>query len=122
MEDSRRRNIDPSAADAALDFVRFCHRRRRVGWPELYDEMCHVASRGLYHGWGFGELAEHGIAFGLAEMPKLSRLVGDVGRQDAERRGRTLVGVMASANPSPAVAEETPTEIRGAGVFVGAAR
>ena len=121
MEDSRRRNDDPSAADAALDFVRFCHRRRREGWPELYDEMCHVASRGLYHGRGFGELAEHGIAFGLAEMPKLSRLVGDVGRQDAERRGRTLVGVMASANAS-STAEEAPTEIHRAGVFVGAAR
>jgi hypothetical protein len=26
---------DPDAAD----FIRFCYRRRRVGWPELYDEM-----------------------------------------------------------------------------------
>jgi hypothetical protein len=41
---------DPS--DQAIDFVRFCHRRRRVGWPELYDEMCSVASRRLYEGWG----------------------------------------------------------------------
>ena len=51
--DARRRPEDLSPADGALDFVRFCHRRKRVGWPELYDEMCHVASRGLYHGWGF---------------------------------------------------------------------
>ena len=26
--------------------------RRRVGWPELYDEMCAVASRGLFRGYG----------------------------------------------------------------------
>jgi hypothetical protein len=100
MEDSRRRHDDPSAVDGALDFVRFCHRRRRVNWPELYDEMCHVARRGLYHGWGFAELAEHGIAFGLAEMPRLARLVDDVSRTDAERRGRTLVAVMAPVQES----------------------
>ena len=95
MEDSRRRQDDTIAADAPLEFVRFCHRRRRVGWPELYDEMCHVARRGLYHGWGFAELAEHGIAFGLAEMPRLARLVEDVSRTDAERRSRPLMAVMA---------------------------
>jgi hypothetical protein len=92
--DSCRRLEESSAVDAALDFVRFCHRRRRVGWPELYDEMCRVASRGLYHGWGFGELAEHGIAFGLAEMPHLAGLVAEVVGQNAERRPRLLVGVM----------------------------
>jgi hypothetical protein len=122
MEDSRRPNDDSSAADAALDFVRFCHRRRRVGWPEMYDEMCHVASRGLYHGWGFGELAEHGIAFGLAEMPRLARLVADVSRQDAERRGRILVGVIAPAKVSPAAAEEVPEEASRLGAFAGVAR
>lgn len=122
MEDSRRPNDDSSAADAALDFVRFCHRRRRVSWPELYDEMCHVASRGLYHGWGFGELAEHGIAFGLAEMPRLARLVGDVSRQDAERRGRILVAVLAPVSVIPNGADEVPEEVRRLGAFAGAAR
>jgi hypothetical protein len=82
--------------EAALDFVRFCHRRRRAGWPELYDEMCAVARRGLYHGWGFAELAEHGIAFGLAEMPGLAALVAEVNRQDPPRARRTAVGVMAT--------------------------
>jgi hypothetical protein len=121
MEDSRRRHDDPSAADGALDFVRFCHRRRRVGWPELYDEMCHVASRGLYHGWGFAELAEHGIAFGLAEMPRLAVLVADVSRQDTERRGRTLVAVMAPARSSDGV-EDVPEEALRFGAFAGAVR
>jgi hypothetical protein len=104
--DSRRHYEDPVSTDAALDFVRFCHRRRHVGWPELYDEMCRVASRGLYHGWGFGELAEHGIAFGLAEMPRLAALVSEV-VQDADRRPRLLVGVMAPVAVRSDAIEET---------------
>jgi hypothetical protein len=117
--DSRWQNADSSASDAALDFVKFCHRRRRVAWPELYDEMCHVASRGLYHGWGFPELAEHGIAFGLAEMPRLARLVGEVVSADAERRNRLPVVVPISIRSDGV--EEAPEERR-PGVFMGAAR
>jgi hypothetical protein len=118
--DSRRRHDEPGVSDAALDFVRFCHRRRRVGWPELYDEMCHVASRGLYHGWGFGELAEHGIAFGLAEMPRLASLVTEVAGQEGERRGRMLVGVMGPIGRSEAL--EEASEDRRAAAFIGAAK
>jgi hypothetical protein len=117
-----RRHEGLSATDAALDFVRFCHRRRRVGWPELYDEMCHVASRGLYHGWGFGELAEHGIAFGLAEMPRLAALVSEVISQEAERRPRLLVGVIAPVPARPEPHEEAPEEKGLVGAFIGAAR
>ena len=118
--DSRRRTEDTSQADGALDFVRFCHRRKRVGWPELYDEMCHVAARGLYHGWGFGELAEHGIAFGLAEMPRLAGLVAEVANREAERRPRLVVGVM---EPEPVSADgREPEEALRSGVFMGAAR
>ncbi len=93
--DSRRCPEERATTDVALDFIRFCRRRRRVGWPELYDEMCAVASRGLYHGWGFGELAEHGMEFGLAEMPRLAALVAEISREEAERRARLMVGVMA---------------------------
>jgi len=118
--DSRRRPEELSPADGALDFVRFCHRRKRVGWPELYDEMCHVASRGLYHGWGFGELAEHGIAFGLAEMPRLASLVTEVAGQEGERRGRMLVGVMGPIGRSEAL--EEASEDRRAAAFIGAAK
>ncbi len=108
------------SSDAALDFVRFCHRRRRVGWPELYDEMCAVASRGLYHGWDFSELAEHGIAFGLVEMPRLAALVSQVAREDSERRGRLLVGAIAPMR-SDAMVEEASDEIRRRTVLVGTA-
>jgi hypothetical protein len=117
-----RRHQEESGIAAALDFVRFCHKRRRVGWPELYDEMCRVASRGLYHGWGFGELAEHGIAFGLAEMPRLAGLVAEVVAQDGERRPRALVGVMAPATVHSDVREEAVEVPLRVGVFVGATR
>ena len=59
----------------AIEFVRFCYRRRRVGWPELYDEMCQVASRGAFRGWGTAELADHGIGFSLFQTPLLAQLV-----------------------------------------------
>jgi hypothetical protein len=117
-----RTHVDPGNSDAALDFVKFCHRRRRVGWPELYDEMCHVASRGLYHGWGFGELAEHGIAFGLAEMPKLAAMVAEVVHGDSERRGRLLGGVMSPITDRMDALEEASEDARRPSVFVGAAR
>jgi len=120
--DSRTQHVDSGTHDAALDFVKFCYRRRRVAWPELYDEMCHVASRGLYHGWGFGELAEHEIAFGLAEMPRLAALVAEVVRGDAERRGRTLVGVMAPTQQLMDGQEEASNDLRRPAVFLGAAR
>jgi hypothetical protein len=72
------------SADAA-EFVRFCFARRRVGWPELYDEMCAVASRGLFRGWGPDELAEHGVGFGLFEMPRLAAFVADIVAHDRAR-------------------------------------
>src|SRR6185312_60655 len=41
----------------AVEFIRFCYRRRRVGWPELYDEMCAVAGRGAFRGYSADDLA-----------------------------------------------------------------
>ena len=77
-------HADPSAE--ALEFVRFCYIRRGLGWPELYDEMCAVASRGLFRGWGPEDLAEHGIAFGLFDMPALSALAARIVDEDRESR------------------------------------
>ncbi len=57
------------------EFIRFCHHRRRVGWPELYDEMCAVAARREFNGWGLEQLAERGVAFDLFEMPRLAAWV-----------------------------------------------
>lgn len=53
-------------------FIRFCHRRRRAGWPELYDEMCAVAARREFQGWDHDVLATHGLTFALQDMPRLA--------------------------------------------------
>jgi hypothetical protein len=79
---------DPDAAE----FIHFCYRRRRVGWPELYDEMCAVAARGLFRGLGVEDLAAHGIGFGLSDMPSLAAMVrGIVAEEQALRRPVTVV-------------------------------
>jgi hypothetical protein len=69
----------------AVEFVRFCYARRHVGWPELYDEMCAVAGRGLFRGLGPDELAEHGVCFGLSEMPRLAAFVSQIVAEDRAR-------------------------------------
>ena len=71
--------------DEAVEFIRFCYARRRVGCPELYDEMCSVASRGLFRGWGPDELAEHGLGFGLFELPRLAARVTEIVAEDRAR-------------------------------------
>jgi hypothetical protein len=68
----------------AIAFVRFCYGRRPVPWPELYDEMSAVASRGLVRGWSYPELAEHGIGFALPDLPRLAALVSTITRADAQ--------------------------------------
>jgi hypothetical protein len=80
----------------AIEFVRFCYRRRRVGWPERYDEMCAVAGRGLDQGVGPEELSAIGIGFGLFQMPALAVLVNRVVAEDLERRRRTAAAIRAS--------------------------
>lgn len=55
-----------------IEFIRFCHERKRVGWPELYDEMCAVAARREFNGWDHDQFAARGLTFSLFEMPRLS--------------------------------------------------
>jgi len=92
----------------ALEFVRFCRARRRLPWPELYDEMCAVARRRLFRGWGFDELAEHGVGFGLFQLPQLSALVAWVDGEGGPGRSAAMDGIAADAPqvsvvPPPAV-------------------
>jgi hypothetical protein len=70
------------APEVALEFVRFCYRRRHVAWPALYDEMSAVASRSLFRGMGYGELAEHGVSFCLADLRLLVDLTERVVREE----------------------------------------
>ena len=67
-------------------FVRYCYQRRRVGWPELYDEMCAVATRGLYQGMDSDALAEIGVGFSLFETPRLAQLVARVVAEEQAAR------------------------------------
>lgn len=70
----------PMPGDASADlpppdvaaFIRFCHARRHVGWPELYDEMCAVAARREFNGWDREQFAARGLTLSLFEMPRLS--------------------------------------------------
>jgi hypothetical protein len=82
----------PAMTADAVEFIRFCYARRRVGWPELYDEMCAVAARGLFRGLEVEDLAAHGIGFGLSEMPALAAMAsGIVAEELALRKPMTVV-------------------------------
>ncbi len=80
----------------AVEFVRFCYRRRRVGWPELYDEMCAVAGRGLFRGYNADDLADLGIGFSLFGMPALAVLSARIVAE--EQALRRPVAVMITAD------------------------
>lgn len=81
-------------------FVRFCYARRRVGWPDLYDEMCRVATRGLFRGMGRDALAEVGVGFSLFETPRMAQLVHRVvGEELAARRATRAAVVHGAADP-----------------------
>ena len=105
------RTHERAASDDAVEFVRFCYSRRRVGWPELYDEMCAVAGRGLFRGWGSDELSAEGIGFSLFEMPALATLVHRVVAEEHERRARLGAATVVRAAPAAmAVATEGDVE------------
>ena len=86
---------DPGEPEA-VDFVRFCYRRRRVGWPELYDEMCAVAGRGLYRGYSVDDLSGIGVGLTLFELPALAAIVHRVVAEDQERRRRSTLAIRAA--------------------------
>ncbi len=82
--------VDGRCAEApaeVLEFIRHCYRRRGIGWPELYDEMCAAAARGSYRGMDYDALAELGIGFSITELPRLAALAQRVVTE--ERAART---------------------------------
>ena len=101
----------------AVEFIRFCYRRRRVGWPELYDEMCAVSARGLFRGYDADDLAAHGVGFALFDMPGLAVLTHRI--VDEEKALRRSVSVViteaepaACAAPDPGASADFDVEIR----------
>ncbi len=86
----------PSTPEAEA-FVRFCYQRRHVGWPDLYDEMCAVATRGLFRGMGHDALAEIGVGFSLFGTPRLAALVARiVSEEQAARRAARAMALEAA--------------------------
>ncbi len=85
----------------AVEFVRFCYHRRRVGWPELYDEMCAVAGRGLFRGFSADDLGGIGVGFSLFDMPALACLASRVVAEEAALRRPMSVVVTATPAPRP---------------------
>ena len=93
----------------AVEFVRFCYHRRRVGWPELYDEMCAVAGRGLYRGFSADDLGGIGVGFSLFDMPAMASLAARIVAEEAALR--RPVNVVITSTPVPASPVEAgPTE------------
>jgi len=92
----------PQPDPEAIEFIRFCYQRRRVGWPELYDEMCAVAARGLFRGYGSDDLAGFGIGFALFEMPTLAAMSARVIAEEQARRRPVQVTIRADV---PGVAD-----------------
>ena len=91
----------------AVEFVRFCYHRRRVGWPELYDEMCAVAGRGLFRGFSADDLGGIGVGFSLFDMPALANLASRVVAEEvALRRPMTMVITGAVVVPIAAPADQ----------------
>ena len=97
----------------AVEFVRFCYHRRRVGWPELYDEMCAVAGRGLFRGLSADDLGGIGVGFSLFDLPALAGLAVRVVAEEAALR-RPVSVVIAQSNPEVRAADGAPiSEERG---------
>ena len=95
----------------AIEFVRFCYRRRRVGWPELYDEMCAVAGRGLFRGYDADDLAGLGIGFSLFDMPALSVMASRVVAEEQALRRPVTVTITAAISAVPMSNEPTVVDL-----------
>ena len=90
----------------AIEFVRFCYRRRRVGWPELYDEMCAVAGRGLFRGYDADDLAGIGVGFSLFDMPGLAVIAAQVVSEEQALRRPVRVVIAEEPAVTDAVVAE----------------
>jgi hypothetical protein len=103
------RNTGTRAPDPdAIEFIRFCYHRRRVGWPELYDEMCAVAGRGLFRGYDADDLMSRGVGFSLFDMPALAIMAMRVVAEEQALRRPVHVDI-ADVNPSSPTVSLVPS-------------
>jgi hypothetical protein len=103
--DSRSAAARPAHPDA-IEFVRFCYRRKHVGWPELYDEMCAVANRGLFRGFDVDGLAGIGIGLCLSDMPGLAAIVAQVVAEEQQSRRPVAVRIVEDADRDETAADQ----------------
>jgi len=102
--------MDPSSATArapdpdAIEFIRFCYHRRRVGWPELYDEMCAVAGRGLFRGYSTDDLMSRGVGFSLFDMPALAAMTTRIVAEEQALRRPVTVAIAEPQSAPPKIA------------------
>ena len=102
--DSRSAAARPAHPDA-IEFVRFCYRRKHVGWPELYDEMCAVANRGLFRGFDVDALSGIGIGLCLSDMPGLAAIAAQIVAEEQQSRRPVAVRVVADAEHDEAAGD-----------------
>ncbi len=70
----------------AKEFVSFCVERRGCKWPELYDEMCRVASYRLFKGMGYRELHDQGVSLSLSNMDSLAAIANTLSSSQTSSR------------------------------------
>ena len=102
----------PACPDA-IEFVRFCYRRKHVGWPELYDEMCAVANRRLFRGFDVDALAGIGIGLCLSDMPGLAALVAQVVAEEQQARRPVAVRIVPESEHGEADEEQAASDSAG---------
>jgi hypothetical protein len=66
----------------AIEFISYCRSRCQSGWPELYDEMCWVASQRLFHNMGYSELRQSGLSFAIDDIENTLSIVNMITNQD----------------------------------------
>ena len=98
-----------AVSQEVVDFIRYCYQRRRIGWPELYDEMCGVAARGEFRGMDYDRLATLGVRFSLCDMPRLASLAHRVVVD--ERRRRVAIPIERSPIPVEVVPPDVVGEV-----------
>jgi hypothetical protein len=65
--------LDPKV----IGFILYCTREKRQ-WPDLYDEMCRVAGKGLYQGLHYRDLRKMGLSFSLRGLGTTIQLIESV--------------------------------------------
>jgi hypothetical protein len=67
-------------------FILFCVQHRGKKWPELYDEMCRVAGRGLFQGLHYKELRKLGLSLSLNHIEETISMVEAVTNHKFDNR------------------------------------